>query len=155
MKNKVLTISIIMASVLTVFSWIFFDQIVVWLIDFLNQLHKPMASWTVSKTIFALSIGIIPMLSFIVWIKSVKKTMGLFVAYNSIVWCMAFLIIIITFLLLDGYVKSESPWLPDYMVWLPFPSFWNYALPFAIVLTPAILFIVKISRNETHNRVGD
>jgi len=151
MKNRVLIISIIIATALTALTWIFYDQIVVWLIDCLNKLHKPMASWALHKTIFALSIGITPILSFIVWNKSVKRTMGLLVAYNTIVWCMALLIIILTYILLDTFVKSESLLFPDYIVWLPFPSFWNYSLPLSILLTPTILFIIKISRNKTHN----
>jgi hypothetical protein len=147
MKNKVLYITLILSLIIIVISWLSFNTLYIWFNDFLIRILKPMASWTLSQTVFSLTIGLIPISSFLSWNIRGNKTSSL-IAYNVISICMLILLCILVFIITDLLSKPKSPLLPEYIIFLPFQNFWNYFLPILSLLTPLAISIFNSSRKN-------
>ncbi len=141
------TMSILSSIVMTSAAWMLCDQFSTWISGYLMSILKPMSSWSLSYPIFALSIGHIPLTSFLVWKRTPKATYLTLISYWLIAWSMLIIICILAFVLADVFVKPESAFLPDYIVWIPFLHYWNVVLPLASIAGSGLLFLVT---KKTH-----
>ena len=137
------TISILATVVITIVAWAFCRNFTTWISTYLTSIFKPMSSWALAYPVFALSIGLIPFTSFLVWKRNRKADYKSLISYWIIGWCMLFLFSVLAFVLVDILVKPESPFLPEYIVWLPFPDYWNLVLPLASISGPVLLLLIN------------
>lgn len=158
MKNvvdKVRIGSILIAFSITVVAWTLCGNFTRWISDCLNDLHKPMSSWALSYPIFSLSIGHIPLTSYFIWKRNPTAKYLSLVSFWLIAWCVMILGVIAAFVLADLLVKPESPFLPEYIVWLPFLDYWNLVVPLASVLgLGAVLLVRKWTTHQTSMSQG-
>jgi len=159
MKNRVgkaKIVSILAAVFITVLAWALCENFTRWISDYLISIFKPMSSWGLAYPIFALSIGHIPFTSFLIWKRNPSAKYLTLISYWVIAWCFMILASILAFVLADFLVKPDSPFLPEYIVWLPFADYWNLVLPLASASGLGVLFLIrKKSSNQTSMSHGN
>ena len=151
--NKSLIFSLIASIIITCLVGFYNQTIIESITEFLLDINKPLASFSINSLIFSISIGIAPLLSYLIWNKRNNKTIRLLIAYNIINYCIAILLMIFTFIVIDKTVAPESLFLPDYIVYVPFKGFWNLIIPLSIVSTPIVLLMINYIKNKAHNNV--
>lgn len=140
---------------LVVVLWMIGPYFMVWVNDFLQSINKFMDSWSLNHPIFALSIGLVPYLSFGLWKMKGSKNLNLLIAYISIFWSLLILEVILAFVMSDYFIPPHSPFLPDYIVFLPFVDFWNVVLPLSTISTWLIIYLTINRKQQQSNEVVD
>lgn len=149
--DKAKIVSILATVAITFTAWALCGNFTRWIADYLTSIFKPMSSWALAYPIFAISIGHIPWTSYLFWKRNPKAKYLTLISYSIIAWCLMVLTVILAFVLADHLVKPDSPFLPENIVWLPFPDYWNVVLPFASVIGLGVLSLV---RKKTGNRAS-
>jgi len=151
MLNKVTLLSIGLTISITALILIYFTSILILFDDFLKVLKIVMLGYDINPIILSLSFGLLPIWTLIIWKNNQNKTIILFFSYFIIFTVFLVLICVITFLLIGAFVQPPSPLLPEYIIWLPFRSFWNIIFPFASICLPFLILIKQ--RKKSQNKI--
>jgi len=141
--NKIKKIVIITTVMITIIAWVLWSSFTHALGDYLIRIYKPMSEWGLAFPVFSLSVGMVPILSYLPWKKNPNRTFGLLLVYWIISWCMMIIICVFAFWIADIFGQPESLLLPEYIVWLPFTGYWNVVLPLASILTPVVQYQIN------------
>lgn len=146
-------LSILITVLLIVVVWVNLSSLNLMINSYLIKIMKPMSSYGLNFPLISLTIGAIPFLSYLAIKKRPDGNMKLYIAYCIISICILILGCIFAFILADNFVKPTSPFLPEYIVWLPFPNYWNLIVPSFALITPLILILMSSRKSSKYGRI--
>ncbi len=93
--------------------------------NFLESINKPIA-YSVFSVIDAVVISLIPIWSYFLYSYKTHISLRDVILANLTTLFSMLITCIIAFMLMATFIKGESPLIPDYVVYIPFPSvFWT------------------------------
>ena len=145
MRKKAKIWTALISLFTTVAIVISFNDIFMGISEVLKNFGKYMSVFSLSPIVLSFSIGLIPVWSFLIWLKKSRHSIVLLIVLNIINYSIFLLLCFVAFVLIDFLGQPTSPLAPEHIVWIPFVHFWNLIIPMASVFVPA-LYYVRIKR---------
>ena len=127
MKRRILIAAIVASVILGAIVWIEFFDIVDHLSDWLQK-RKILMAWSLNSILFAIGLGIIPIMGFLSLTITDNYTLPNFLIQTMNVFLGVLFVFIVAFVLARQFSTPPSVLMPDYITYELFPGYWNFAL---------------------------
>ena len=149
-KNKIWTINILVSFTTMTLLYIFKEELVLGLCNFLISIFKPLSSLTINPFDLII-ISCIPLWSYPIYAKNISPTPRQITLINLFSLTVLLLTSIIGFIFIDIFSKPTSPWIPKYVVTMPFSFFPTITLTSGILITYALFYLFRRTKPKTIN----
>ena len=142
-RQKIWTINITVSTVILFLTVFFSTDILSSLHGFLLSINRPLAFSSFS-IIDAIILGLIPIWSYFLYSSKTYISSSIILLANLATLVSTIMICITAFILVAKFSKVDSPWIPDYVVQVPFPYlFWTAMFILGVTLPHLIKRIIR------------
>jgi hypothetical protein len=146
-KRKIWTINIAVTLTVTVLMFIFWTDLMILFGDFMQKINRPLSSMTYTP-LDILIFSCIPAWTYPLYYKRKNLTGKWILTTNLIALLTVTVTFIIGLILIALFGVKPSPWLPDYIIFVPFPYFQTVTFIIGIALTYLVFFIINRKKQK-------
>jgi len=153
LKRKIWTINIAVTSIVTVLMFVFCKDLMILFGDFMQKINRPLSSMTFNP-LDILIFSCIPVWTYPLYHRRKNLTGKWILTTNLIALLTITLTFIIGLILISLFGVKPSPWLPDHIIFVPFPFFQTVTFIIGIALTYLIFFIINRKKQKVFDHAA-